>query len=466
MTLTLGCRCLQMYDIFYVSRTIGNDVDWAVVKSKYSAAQRLSNIESFDQIKSRAFTKMFWVIWDDLILNNSFDLSEHSATKWDDQYVHVFKNGEHYDGIVLFSKNTTISKKEFDHRFFMNKKEIDIVASNPKKFEIYNIKTYDDYLNAKEKSSSAMFWTVYDDIVVSKDFLFDYYVPVYDTFHRNITHVFKNGEFFDGITLFSKYKEITKKEFDHRFYFNKKELDIIASNPKPYDVVFISYNESNADVNYEKLKLKRPDAKRVHGVKGIHNAHIAAAKLATTEMVWIVDADAELIDEFSFEIPYFPHYDVGNRLTQISTVHVWSGQNPINNLVYGYGGVKLLPRTLTINMDTMSSDMTTSISKNFKTIDQVSNITAFNTDSFNTWKSAFRECVKLSSRTIDRQNEDETSRRLDIWCSLGTEKPFGEDAIRGAKEGKLYGETHKGNIEALVKINDFDWLKGMFGNVK
>ena len=64
-----------MYDIFYVSRTIGNDVDWAVVKSKYSAAQRLSNIESFDQIKSRAFTKMFWVIWDDLILNNSFDLS-------------------------------------------------------------------------------------------------------------------------------------------------------------------------------------------------------------------------------------------------------------------------------------------------------------------------------------------------------------------------------------------------------
>ena len=62
MTLTLGCRYLQMYDIFYVSRTIGNDVDWAVVKSKYSAAQRLSNIESFDQIKSRAFTKMFWVI--------------------------------------------------------------------------------------------------------------------------------------------------------------------------------------------------------------------------------------------------------------------------------------------------------------------------------------------------------------------------------------------------------------------
>jgi len=355
-----------MYDIFYVSKTTGNDTDWAAVKSKYSTAQRLSNIESFDQIKSRAFTKMFWVIWDDIILNDSFDLLEYAATKWDDQYVHVFKNGEHYDGVVLFSKNIIISKKEFDYRFFMN----------------------------------------------------------------------------------------------------KKELDIIASNPKPYDVVFISYNESNADINYENLKLKRPDAKRVHGVKGIHNAHIEAAKLATTEMFWVVDADAELVDNFNFEITYFPHYDVGNRSTQISTVHVWLGQNPINDLVYGYGGVKLLPRTLTINMDTMSSDMTTSISKNFKAIDQVSNITVFDTDPFNTWKSAFRECVKLSSRAIDRQNEEETSRRLDIWCSLGDDKLFGKDAIRGAKEGRLYGETHKGNIEALIKINDFDWLKGMFDNGK
>ena len=45
-----------------------------------------------------------------------------------------------------------------------------------------------------------------------------------------------------------------------------------------YDIVFISYQEPNADENYDKLKERFPLAKRVHGVKGIHQAHIEAAK--------------------------------------------------------------------------------------------------------------------------------------------------------------------------------------------
>ena len=45
-----------------------------------------------------------------------------------------------------------------------------------------------------------------------------------------------------------------------------------------YDIVFISYEEPNADDVYAELKERYPMAKRVHGVKGIHQAHIAAAK--------------------------------------------------------------------------------------------------------------------------------------------------------------------------------------------
>lgn len=47
-----------------------------------------------------------------------------------------------------------------------------------------------------------------------------------------------------------------------------------------YDIVFISYNEPTADANYAALKERFPIAKRVHGVKGIHQAHIKAAKSA------------------------------------------------------------------------------------------------------------------------------------------------------------------------------------------
>ena len=221
-----------------------------------------------------------------------------------------------------------------------------------------------------------------------------------------------------------------------------------------FDIVFISYNEPNAEENYSKLLSRFPNVKRVHGVKRIHQAHIEAAKLSSTDLFWVVDGDAIIEDNFDFRFAVNFHMR--------NAVHVWRSRNPINDLEYGYGGVKLLPRNLTLNMDVTSADMTTSISRNFRVIDRVSNVTAFNTDPFNTWKSAFRECVKLSSRTIDRQNDEETIKRLDVWCSVGKDKVFGEYAIRGAKEGKNYGEKCKGDKELLAKINDFDWLKRQY----
>ena len=221
-----------------------------------------------------------------------------------------------------------------------------------------------------------------------------------------------------------------------------------------YDIVFISYQEPNADENWQTLKEKYPTAKRVHGVKGIHQAHIQAAKQCFTKMFWIVDGDAVIMDDFEFDHEV-SEYD-------LDCVHVWRSQNPINDMVYGYGGVKLFPRKMTINMDLSKPDMTTSISNKFKAMQQISNITAFNTGPFETWKSAFRECVKLSSKVIDRQKDDETQKRLVTWCTVGADKPYGDYAIKGAKYGAQYGARNKGNIEQLHKINDFAWLKEQF----
>jgi hypothetical protein len=222
-----------------------------------------------------------------------------------------------------------------------------------------------------------------------------------------------------------------------------------------YDIVFISYSEPNADENWFKLKSKYPMAKRVHGVKGIHQAHIFAAKQCFTNMIWIVDGDAVIVDDFEFDF-------IADRG---DFVYVWRSQNPVNGLTYGYGGVKLFPREATVNMDVNKPDMTTSISKHFKPMPQISNITAFNTDPFNTWKSAFRECVKLSSKVIDRQKNNETDERLNAWSTKGKDKEFGEYAILGALEGIKYGTEHKDDVESLKKINDFTWLKEQFNAI-
>jgi len=221
-----------------------------------------------------------------------------------------------------------------------------------------------------------------------------------------------------------------------------------------FDIIFISYNEPQAEENFQRLKERFPLVKHVRGVKGIHQAHIEAARRSFFEMFWVVDADAQVLDTFNFD------YDPPSH--QRDHVHVWRSKNPINGLEYGYGGVKLLPKILTLNMDTSKPDMTTSISPYFIPMEEVSNITAFNTDPYNTWRSAFRECCKLASKVIDSQVDVETVARLKTWCGTGADKPYGEYAIKGALAGRAYGEKNAGNIPALSLINDFEWLKSQF----
>jgi hypothetical protein len=319
-------------------------------------------------------------------------------------------------------------------------------------------------VEAKQKCLTKHVWIVYHDLWVKDDFNFDYKVDDYD---KDYTHVFLNErpfydkEFYDGIALMPKNSHHGPGELRSRFYINKKFVPIVASNPRneKFEAVFISYNEPNADENYQRILDKFPDVKRVHGVKGIHQAHIEAAKLCNSRMFFVVDGDAQLTDYFKFNYAPEKH--------NWDAVHVWRSENPINGLIYGYGGVKLLPRNQTIDMDTSKPDMTTSISNKFVAVQKISNITAFNSDPFSTWKGAFRECVKLSSKIIDRQKNDETNKRLRTWCTYTKDNvEFAEYALKGAKAGAAYGARYSNDPEALKMINDFDWLKDKFdGNI-
>ncbi|MEY4331781.1 MAG: hypothetical protein RLZZ196_519 [Bacteroidota bacterium] len=553
-----------MYDIFFIGN---NDNDFNQLKSRFPTAKRIVDADLFQALQTaskKSFTKMFWVVWDNLIISKDFNFN-YKVPVWDLEYNHIFKNGNYYDGICLFPKNLKISKREADYRFFVNKKEIDVVASTPKPYQKFYISDYDQYITALETSETDMFWAVWPNIEVIDESVFDITFSFHNTYDRQENHVWKNlcndaESYISGLTLFSKSKTVSKREVNYRmlinrkeydavasrfryprycinsyneyleihktekqplfwctwpeieilddkifdFYFdpldgtynydreenhvyqnkdiseikynglmlmstlkppvskkeiefryliNKKEHEILASKLKPYDVVFISYNEPNADLNFKNLLKKCPRAKRVHGVRGIHQAHIAAAKLATTPMFWVVDGDAKIVEDFDFDL-LLPQYDR-------DIVHVWKSQNPVNGLVYGNGGVKLLPTVLTLNVDVTSPDMTTSISPRFRAIDKISNLNNFNTDPFTTWRSAFRECAKLSSKTISGQIDTETEERLNIWCKVSIGK-YGEYAVAGALAGRKYGQENAGNKPALSKINNYSWLEAEF----
>ena len=419
----------------------------------------INNYDDYTNALYNTTSEMFWGVPDDVEIskNFNFDLYFSHHNRYDREINHVFLNGEHRDGIVLFSRNLLVSEKEVEHRFYIKKKEWDIIASKPKPYPVFVVNNYDDYQLALAQTTNEMFFMINDDIVVHSNFDWNFYINYHNQYERKINHVWKNGQYYDGISLTSKHKPLSQREIDYRFFAIKKEYDIESSKPKPYDIVFISNGETNADNNYELLKQRYPHAKRIDKVKGIHQAHIAAANQCNTEMFWVVDGDAEILETFEFD-HQIARYDVDGR----STVYVWRSYNPVNGLVYGYGGVKLLPTELTRNIDVNSSDMTTSISKNFKAMHEMSNKTAFNTDPFSAWRSGFRECVKLASRSIDRQNEEETQFRLQAWCERGSDKPYGEYAIAGAIAGRAYGEVNKNDLQALAKINNFEWLQELF----
>ena len=228
------------------------------------------------------------------------------------------------------------------------------------------------------------------------------------------------------------------------------------------DVIQISYHEEQADENFEILQMFAPHAKRVQGVKGIFNAHKEAARLSETSHFYVVDADAIIDEEFTFKFRPDANKKEYGHIAQTDCVYTWRSRNPINDLVYGYGGAKLFPRKALLKAERWNVDMTTTIGCPFVPKFQISNITAFNTNPFDTWKSAFRECAKLSSSIIPNGDNIDNEYRLDIWCSRGKNRPYGNYCIDGANQGRDFGTHYKNNVQILGKINDFDWLKEQF----
>lgn len=241
-----------------------------------------------------------------------------------------------------------------------------------------------------------------------------------------------------GIELTDKHRRSAIKCFEH------------GCTEEEFDIVFLSNNEPYADSNYTKLeKLVHNKSKlhRVNGVKGILEAHKAAANLVTTNMFYLVDADCVLEGSFAFDLYPKPH--------DRNVVYVWHVKNPVNGLTYGYGGVKLFPTRLLKEATAWRVDLATSIGAGFKVIPRVIGTTEFNCDPETAWRSGFREAAKLASKVIKNQIDSESDQRLQTWCTVNLGVDNGEYAVQGACAGRAWIQNNKDSIDM---INDYDWL--------
>jgi hypothetical protein len=209
------------------------------------------------------------------------------------------------------------------------------------------------------------------------------------------------------------------------------------------DIIFLSYDEPNAEKNYADLLEKIPYAKRVHGVKGSDAAHKACAALSDTEYFVTVDAD-NIVD------PKFLEVEVDIDKLGLTPDHVfsWCGKVHVNGLMYGNGGLKLWTRKFVNNMRTHENSDPNDHKglvefcfddKYYQFNDSYSE-SFTNATPFQAWRAGFREGVKMSldqgTRVSDiRRVYYQNYERLLIWCNIGADVPNGVWSMIGAREG-------------------------------
>jgi hypothetical protein len=237
-----------------------------------------------------------------------------------------------------------------------------------------------------------------------------------------------------------------------------------------FDVVFLSYDEPNADVHYADLCNKVPWAKRVHGVKGSDEAHKEAARVADSD--WFITVDADNIVD-----PKFFNLDLKMEDPKIQ-VYGWCGRNVINGLRYGNGGLKIWKKDFVLNMKTHEASDSDRGQVDFCWEDGYRNFPVSYSDSiitgspFQAWRAGFREGVKMTlldgvkvpPGEIQQKIWWHNIHRLRMWSTVGAHEENGLFAVMGARLGTWMANCTDWNY---IDVRDFEILRNIYNeNVK
>jgi hypothetical protein len=232
------------------------------------------------------------------------------------------------------------------------------------------------------------------------------------------------------------------------------------------DIVYLSYDEPNAEKNYADLLAKVPWAKRVHGVDGSDSAHKACARLSETERVIVIDGDNTIRPEFLKQ-----EIDFKDEIDLSKSVISWGARNTINGLVYGNGGIKCWPTQLVLDMKTHenaeSENAKTQVDFcwdiNYIQIDSCMSDVHNNATPQQAWRAGFREGVKMGllegskadPNNFSKQVHWKNFHRLLVWMHVGLDVKNGDWAIYGARQGCYMTNCTDWDY---LNVRDFKWL--------
>jgi len=228
---------------------------------------------------------------------------------------------------------------------------------------------------------------------------------------------------------------------------------------------FLNFDDPNVEENYRRSKEKIKDLQKISTNKTIKQSHHLCASMSFTDQFMVLDADCYFLDSFNL------YTDIYNEVKDQEKVYIFRAKNPVNDLEYGHGGIKIFQKKYFNEESTV--DFSTSFKDRIVSVKKTLNEHRFNSSPFHAWRTAFRECVKLSSNIILKHSDqlmsyeikkqkEVTEYRLSTWCEKFNNVEFVDYVKLGALQGRDYGFNNSNDFESLMKINDFKWLTSQY----
>ena len=239
-----------------------------------------------------------------------------------------------------------------------------------------------------------------------------------------------------------------KQIYDYPYIIKQKQEYL---TPKLLDIIYISNGEPEAERWYEHLvKSCGREVKRVMNVDGRAAAYKTAAESSSTPWFFTVFAKLEVVEEFDWT--WQPDW------LQEPKHYIFNSRNPVNGLEYGHMGVIAYNKNLVLETDDWGLDFT--LSRAHAVIPRVSAVAHYNTTPELTWRTAFREVIKLKD-DVEKTGSVESDYRLDTWLTVA-DGDHAEFSLLGAADAVDYYNKVDGDYTELMRSFEWAWLKDYY----
>ena len=212
-------------------------------------------------------------------------------------------------------------------------------------------------------------------------------------------------------------------------------------------VFFCSNGETNADENWNHLVKLVPHAIRIDGVDGRRKMfHRCVDFCGSAKQFFVVTGKNYITDRTVFDLP------VENYIGMHT---IFYAKNMSNRLEYGHMGVVLYDKELVLNTPENFGLDFTQYSKT-QTIPRVVSEAVFATTSFEAWRTAFRETVKLTLK-----DDTDSEFLLNRWLAFA-EGDNSDWVLRGAEDGHQFALENKDDMDELRNSENWEWLLNKF----